>query len=89
MALRTRAAKVVSLDGVLLKPFFPPTRPKDVFGSLGHAGSPKTLNEMEAGASRQKRDGVMLAIGTNLVVAIWAATTPAICQSRALIDSTG
>jgi AbrB family looped-hinge helix DNA binding protein len=38
-------------DGVLLKaaPLFAPTRPEDVYGSLPPTGSPKTLEEMEAG----------------------------------------
>ncbi|HEY2446388.1 MAG TPA: AbrB/MazE/SpoVT family DNA-binding domain-containing protein [Rhizomicrobium sp.] len=44
-------------DGVLLTaaPLFAPTRPKDVFGSLGHAGRPKTLEEMEAGIAAEAR----------------------------------
>jgi AbrB family looped-hinge helix DNA binding protein len=44
-------------DGVLLKsaPLFAPTRPKDVFGSLGHAGPPKALAEMEAGIADEAR----------------------------------
>jgi AbrB family looped-hinge helix DNA binding protein len=43
--------------GVLLKaaPLFAPTSPQDVFGSLGHAGPPKTLKEMEAGLSEEAR----------------------------------
>jgi AbrB family looped-hinge helix DNA binding protein len=38
-------------NGVLLKatPFFAPTHPEDVFGSLAYSGRPKTLKEMEAG----------------------------------------
>lgn len=38
-------------DGVLLKPapFFAPSRPEQVFGSLAHVGPPKSLAEMEAG----------------------------------------
>jgi AbrB family looped-hinge helix DNA binding protein len=46
-----------TVDGVLLKaaPLFAPTRPKDVFGSLGHAGPPKTLEEMEAGIADEAR----------------------------------
>ncbi len=37
-------------DGVLLRaaPFFVPTNPKDVFGSLAYSGKPKTLEEMKA-----------------------------------------
>jgi len=44
-------------DGVLLKaaPLFAPTRPNEVFGSLGHAGPPKTLEQMEAGIAREAR----------------------------------
>ncbi len=44
-------------DGVLLKaaPFFAPTRPKDVFGSLPHKGRPKTFEEMEAGIAAELR----------------------------------
>jgi AbrB family looped-hinge helix DNA binding protein len=42
-------------EGVLLKaaPLFAPTRPKDVFGSLRHAGPPKTLEQMQAGIARE------------------------------------
>jgi len=38
-------------DGVLLKsaPSFEPKRPDEVFGSLKVSGSPKTLEEMDAG----------------------------------------
>ena len=44
-------------DGVLLKaaPLFPPTRPKDVFGCLGHIGRPKTLAEMDAAIAAEVR----------------------------------
>jgi AbrB family looped-hinge helix DNA binding protein len=44
-------------EGVLLKaaPLFAPTRPKDVFGSLGHAGPPKSLEEMQAGIAQEAR----------------------------------
>jgi AbrB family looped-hinge helix DNA binding protein len=44
-------------EGVLLTaaPLFPPTRPKDVFGSLGHSGPPKTLEEMKAGISAEAK----------------------------------
>ncbi len=43
--------------GVLLKaaPLFEPTRAEDVFGSLEHAGPPKTLEEMEAGVAAEAR----------------------------------
>ncbi|HEX4077954.1 MAG TPA: AbrB/MazE/SpoVT family DNA-binding domain-containing protein [Rhizomicrobium sp.] len=42
-------------DGVLLKaaPLFPPTQPKDVFGSLHYTGRAKTLEEMEAGIAAE------------------------------------
>jgi AbrB family looped-hinge helix DNA binding protein len=38
-------------EGVLLKPasVFPRTRPEDVFASLPHGGTPKTMEDMEAG----------------------------------------
>ena len=44
-------------DGVLLKAalLFAPKRPQDVFGSLGHAGRPRTLKEMKAGISAEAR----------------------------------
>jgi AbrB family looped-hinge helix DNA binding protein len=44
-------------DGVLLtaKPLFAPTRSKDVFGSLRHAGRPKTLDEMNAGIAAEAK----------------------------------
>jgi AbrB family looped-hinge helix DNA binding protein len=44
-------------EGVLLKaaPLFAPKRPQEVFGSLGHAGRPRTLQEMEAGISAEAR----------------------------------
>lgn len=44
-------------EGVLLKaaPVFAPTRAKDVFGSLPHAGPPKTLEEIEAGIAAEAR----------------------------------
>jgi prevent-host-death family protein len=32
---------------------FAPTLSQDVFGSLGHAGRPKTLKEMKAGIGRE------------------------------------
>jgi AbrB family looped-hinge helix DNA binding protein len=43
--------------GVLLKPapLFAPTHPKEVFGLLGHAGPPKTLEQMQAGIAREAR----------------------------------
>jgi AbrB family looped-hinge helix DNA binding protein len=38
-------------DGVLLRraPVFPETRPEDVRGMLAYKGTPKTLEEMDAG----------------------------------------
>jgi AbrB family looped-hinge helix DNA binding protein len=44
-------------EGVLLKaaPFFARTQSKEVFGSLGHAGPPKTLKEMQAGIAKEAR----------------------------------
>jgi AbrB family looped-hinge helix DNA binding protein len=44
-------------DGVLLKPapVFAPTRPRDVFGCLPHAGPPRTVEEMDAGISREAK----------------------------------
>jgi AbrB family looped-hinge helix DNA binding protein len=37
-------------DGVLLKPapFFPATRPEDVYGMLKYSGPPKSIEEMDA-----------------------------------------
>jgi AbrB family looped-hinge helix DNA binding protein len=37
-------------DGVMLTaaPLFPPTRPEAVYGSLKHAGPPRTVEEMDA-----------------------------------------
>lgn len=49
-------------EGVLLKaaPLFPETHPEDVFGSLAYKGTPKSLEEMDAGvaaeAKRRARD---------------------------------
>jgi AbrB family looped-hinge helix DNA binding protein len=56
-AAGTRLVVEDTRDGVLLKsaPRFAPTRPKDVFGSLGHAGPPKTLEEMQAGIAAEAR----------------------------------
>jgi len=44
-------------EGVLLTPApaFPPTRPRDVFGSLRSSGPPKTLDEMNAGIAREAK----------------------------------
>lgn len=43
--------------GVLLKPIpaFPPTEPKDVFGSLRRKGHPVTLEEMDAAVAREAK----------------------------------
>jgi len=44
-------------DGVLLTaaPIFPPTRPEDVFGSLGHTGAPKALEDMQVRVERKAK----------------------------------
>jgi AbrB family looped-hinge helix DNA binding protein len=44
-------------DGVLLKsaPLLPATKPGDVFASLPHQGTPKTLKEMEAGIAAEAK----------------------------------
>jgi len=44
-------------DGVLLRAasVFAPTRPEDVFGSLRYAGTPRTLDEMDAGIAAEAR----------------------------------
>ena len=52
----TRLAVEHTADGVLLKPLataFAPTRPEDVFGSLSYKGSPKSIEEMEAGIAME------------------------------------
>lgn len=43
--------------GVILRAasVFAPTRPEDVFGSLRFAGTPKTLDEMDAGITAEAR----------------------------------
>lgn len=48
----TRLTVEQTADGVLLKPLttaFVQTRPEDVFGCLPYKGSPKSIEEMEAG----------------------------------------
>lgn len=48
----TRLAVMHTADGVLLKPLatiFAPTRPEEVFGSLAYKGTPKLVEEMDAG----------------------------------------
>ncbi len=44
-------------DGILLiaMPVFPPTRPEDVFGSLGHTGAPKALEDMQVRVERKAK----------------------------------
>ena len=44
-------------EGVLLKlaPTFPATQPNDVFGSLPSRGTPKTIEEMDAGVLAEAR----------------------------------
>jgi AbrB family looped-hinge helix DNA binding protein len=53
----TRLTVEESAGGVLLKPApaFPPTRPEDVFASLGYEGPPKTLEEMDAAVMAEAR----------------------------------
>jgi AbrB family looped-hinge helix DNA binding protein len=53
----TRLVIEDTVDGVLLKaaPSFEPTRPDEVFGSLKVSGSPKTLEEMDAGVLAEAR----------------------------------
>jgi hypothetical protein len=61
MSAKSKLTTTVSTKGqvilpeVLLKPepAFAPTRPKDVFGSLPHEGSAKTLADMEAGIAAE------------------------------------
>ena len=47
----TRLTVEETEDGVLLKPApaFAETRPEDVFGALPYKGTPKTIEEMDAG----------------------------------------
>jgi AbrB family looped-hinge helix DNA binding protein len=44
-------------DGVMLTaaPLFAPTRPEAVYGSLKHAGPPRTVEEMDAGLAAEAR----------------------------------
>jgi AbrB family looped-hinge helix DNA binding protein len=44
-------------DGVLLRAasVFEPTRPEDVFASLPYHGTPKTLDEMDAGIAAEAK----------------------------------
>ena len=44
-------------EGVLLKanPIFAPTRPKDVFGSLPHEGSAKSIADMETAIAAEAK----------------------------------
>lgn len=53
----TRLVVEETADGVLLKSaqLFEPTRPEDVFGSLGSVGRPKTLKEMDDGVLAEAR----------------------------------
>jgi AbrB family looped-hinge helix DNA binding protein len=56
-AAGTRLVVEETPDGVLLKPVpvFAPTRPGDVAGMLGHAGPPKTVEEMDAAIDAEVR----------------------------------
>ena len=51
----TRLIVEATEDGLLLKaaPVFAPTRPEDVFASLPFTGTPKTLEEMDAGIAAE------------------------------------
>lgn len=52
----TRLTVEHTADGVFLKPLataFAPTRPEDVFGSLPAKGSPKSIEEMDAGIAME------------------------------------
>ncbi|HEY8441431.1 MAG TPA: AbrB family transcriptional regulator [Xanthobacteraceae bacterium] len=53
----TRLVVEDTKEGVLLKqaPLLAPTRAKDVFGCLGHAGPPKSLEQMQAGIAQEAR----------------------------------
>ena len=44
-------------EGVLLRPasVFAPTRPDDVFGSLGYGGPPRSVEDMDAGIAVEAR----------------------------------
>ncbi len=50
-AAGTRLVVEATDDGILLRaaPVFAPTRPEDVFASLPFSGTPRTLEEMDAG----------------------------------------
>ena len=52
----TRLTVEQTVAGVLLKPLasaFAPTRPDDVFGCLSYAGSPKSIEEINAGVATE------------------------------------
>ena len=51
----TRLVVEDTAEGVLLKavPAFAPTLPQDVFASLPYRGTPKTLEEMDAGIAAE------------------------------------
>jgi len=53
----TRLVVEATDDGILLRaaPVFAPTRPEDVFASLPFSGTPKTLEEMDAGIAAEAR----------------------------------
>ncbi len=53
----TRLVVEATDDGILLRaaPVFAPTRPEDVFASLAFSGTPKTLEEMDAGIAAEAR----------------------------------
>jgi AbrB family looped-hinge helix DNA binding protein len=45
-------------NGVLLRPapYFPPSRPEDVFGMLAYKGKPKTVEEMDAAITAEIKE---------------------------------
>ena len=53
----TRLVVEDTAEGVLLRaaPAFTPTHPKDVFASLPYKGTPKTLEEMDAGIAAEAK----------------------------------
>lgn len=53
----TRLCVEETPEGVLLKParLFPRTTEEEVFGSLQYSGTPKTLDEMQAGIAAEPR----------------------------------
>lgn len=56
-AAGTRLVVEDTPEGVLLtaEPLFATSDPRDVFGSLAHAGRPKTVDEMNAGIAAEAK----------------------------------